>query len=113
MVKFAMLHEEFAVLRFGTGTGVVAVAAKTAVGPTGMVVGVDSALIRLSRERTACLTVASVPSLPFRNETFDAVLAGFVVSHFERYVDGLGEMVRVCRVGGRHECVGRVGESRS
>jgi SAM-dependent methyltransferase len=39
--------------------------------------------------------------LPFRDATFDAVTAGFVVSHFPDFRAGLEELRRVCRVGGQ------------
>jgi len=91
------------VLDIGTGTGVVAAAAKRAVQPGGIVVGTDAAIemIRLGRNETPNLVVARVPVLPFPSECFHAVVAGFVLSHFENYIDALVEMIRVCRTGGR------------
>jgi ubiquinone/menaquinone biosynthesis C-methylase UbiE len=102
LVQIAGLTEGGMVLDVGTGTGVVAAVAKATVGNTGSVVGTDAAfeMIHHARKQAAHLVVASVPALPFVDETFDAVIAGFVVSHFESYLDGLREMIRVCRTGG-------------
>lgn len=103
LVKIAGLLEGGVILDVGTGTGVVAEAARGAVGTNGAVFATDAAveMIRHVRKDTAHRVVASVPGLPFADETFDAVIAGFVVSHFESYLDGLREMLRVCRAGGR------------
>jgi SAM-dependent methyltransferase len=103
LVNIVAPREGDAVLDVGTGTGVVVAAAKKVVQPAGMVVGTDAAIemIRLARKETANLVVAHVPGLPFRTESFDVIVAGFVVSHFENYIDGLGDLIRVCRTGGR------------
>lgn len=72
-------------------------------GPSGFIVGVDSAIemIRLAPKETGNFVLSHVPMVPFRDDSFDVVLAGFVVTHFENYRDGLAEMIRVCRPGGR------------
>lgn len=103
LVKIAALNEGDVVLDVGTGTGVVASAAIASVGLAGMVIGVDSApqMMECARKKASCLVLAGVPGLPFASDCFDAVLAGFVVSHFENYEDGLKDMVRVCRIDGR------------
>ena len=103
LVEIAGSREGGTVLDVGTGTGVVAAAAKAAAGPAGVIIGADSAMemIRLARQETGNLVLAEVPGLPFCDESFDTVLAGFVVSHFDSYVAGLRDMVRVCRSGGR------------
>jgi SAM-dependent methyltransferase len=103
LVSFVVPRYVDSVLDVGTGTGVVAAAAKKVVQPAGTVVGTDAAIemLRLGRKKTANLAVARVPGLPFPAECFDAVVAGFVLSHFENYVDGLVDMIRVCRTGGR------------
>ena len=90
-------------LMFGHAAGAVISAAKDRVRPGGMIVGADAAMemIRFACKETRDLVLARVPGLPFSNDSFDAALAGFVVSHFETYLDGLRDMVRVCRTGGR------------
>ena len=45
--------------------------------------------------------VARMPGLPFPDVAFDAIAAGFVISHLASYVEGLAEMVRICKSGGR------------
>lgn len=103
LVKIARVPEGAVVLDVGTGTGLVAAAATAAVGVTGTVIATDAAfeMIRVARKRTRDIVVAQVPGLPFPNETFDTLTAGFVVSHFDSYLDGLTEMIRVCRTAGR------------
>jgi len=103
LVKIVRVPEGAVVLDVGAGTGLVAAAARSAVGVNGTVVATDAAIemIRVVGKGTAAAIVARVPRLPFSNETFNAVLGGFVVSHFESYHDGLREMIRVCRTGGR------------
>jgi ubiquinone/menaquinone biosynthesis C-methylase UbiE len=72
------------------------------VGPHGRVIGVDASLemIRLSRGTPRyAVALAQIPGLPFPDETFDAVTAGFVVSHFPDVRAGLQDLRRVCRAG--------------
>ena len=93
------------VLDVGTGTGVAAAAAAALLGPGGMAVGVDVSLGMLgqaARARPALhLAAASAIDLPFRDATFDAVTASFVVSHFTKYKTALFDMIRVLKPGGR------------
>lgn len=92
------------VLDVGTGTGVVALSAMATVGPSRAVVGADASIEMLRGARRAGaypVVVAHAPGLPFRDHTFDVVIASFVVSHFANYHDGLADIVRVCRETGR------------
>lgn len=90
------------VLDVGTGTGVAAAAAASA---GGLVVGIDEAHGMLIEARSAepglHLAAAEVIDLPFRDGSFDAVLANFVIAHFARYQTALHDMLRVLRPGGR------------
>jgi SAM-dependent methyltransferase len=91
-----------AVLDVGTGTGVVAAEAARRVARC-VIVGVDLSVPMLVRGRahTRFAAVAAVaPGLPFRNSTFDGVVANLVLSHFEDYDRSLTDMVRVLRPGG-------------
>ncbi|HUV90399.1 MAG TPA: methyltransferase domain-containing protein [Anaerolineae bacterium] len=71
--------------------------------------GLDRApgMVRLTRRRLAArslksgLCIGSVVALPWRNETFDAVLSTFAFSAFPDAETALDEMVRVTRPGGR------------
>ena len=81
------------VLDVGTGTGVAASAAASLLGPEGVPVGVDVSLGMLAqaaRSRPSLrLAAAEAIDLPFRDATFDAVTANFVVSHFTKYQTAL------------------------
>ena len=105
LVSLAGLGPGARVLDVGTGTGAVARAAAEAVGPDGLVVGVDPALSML-------LSAAADPAgpwyvqaealdLPFPNQSFDRVLAAFVITHFTRYETALFDMLRVLKPRGR------------
>jgi SAM-dependent methyltransferase len=92
------------VLDVGSGTGVVAGALAQAVGATGRVTAVDPSAAMLS----ACgpqppyhRVVARLPGLPFPDAAFDAIAASFVISHLASCADGLADMVRICKPGGR------------
>jgi ubiquinone/menaquinone biosynthesis C-methylase UbiE len=91
------------VLDVGTGTGVAAMAAAESVGPTGLVAGVDPSLgmLRLALDRGVTVVAAQAIDLPFRDATFDAVVANFVIFFFQRYETALFDMLRVLRPGGR------------
>lgn len=104
LVEMLKLSPGAIALDVGTGTGAVARAAVARVGPDGLVIGVDASLemLRWSRgTRRYAVASAEIPRLPFREATFAAVTAGFVVSHVQDFRAGLTELRRVCRVGGR------------
>jgi ubiquinone/menaquinone biosynthesis C-methylase UbiE len=90
------------VLDVGTGTGVVLGALAQA---GARLRGCDrsAGMIRVARERVPAgrFVSADAAMLPFRDASFDAVTAGFVVSHLEDHQAGLGEMRRVLKPGGR------------
>jgi ubiquinone/menaquinone biosynthesis C-methylase UbiE len=90
------------VLDVGTGTGVAAEVAAAAVGPDGMVVGIDPSLpmLRAARPRHGRVLAAQAIDLPFRDGTFDVVLANFVIAFFAKYETALFDMLRVLRPGG-------------
>jgi SAM-dependent methyltransferase len=90
-----------AVLDVGTGTGVVAVEAARRVA-RGVIVGVDPSVPMLVRSRAHARLApvsAVAPGLPFRESTFDAVVANLVLSHFQDYDSSLTDIVRVLRPG--------------
>jgi ubiquinone/menaquinone biosynthesis C-methylase UbiE len=93
------------VLDVGTGTGVVARAAAGAAGSDGIVAGIDQSVAMLRHARAddggAGFAAATAIDLPFKDETFDFVLASFVLSHFARYQTALFDMLRVLKRGGR------------
>jgi ubiquinone/menaquinone biosynthesis C-methylase UbiE len=91
------------VLDVGTGTGVGARAALEA--GAGSAVGVDPSVPMLEVARReggpARFLAAETIDLPFRDESFDAVLALFSVSHFTKADTALFDLFRVLRPGGR------------
>lgn len=90
------------VLDVGTGTGVAARAAVAALGPDGIVVGVDPSMGMLAQARGFGGAVAArAVDLPFRDGTFDVVMANFVIAFFTKYDTALFDMVRVLRAGGK------------
>jgi SAM-dependent methyltransferase len=91
-------------LDVGSGTGVVAAALAQAVGAAGRVIAVDPSVAMLSTsgpQRPYYRVVAGLPSLPFPDAAFDAIAASFVISHLASFADGLADMVRICKPGGR------------
>lgn len=90
------------VLDVGTGTGTVAVAA-CARGARVTAVDADPDMVRLAREAAvdAQVEAAALPSLPFADDQFDAVVANFVLNHVGRPLAALRELRRVARPGGR------------
>jgi SAM-dependent methyltransferase len=103
LIQLLELPTRGLVLDAGTGTGVAAEAAAAAMGGSGVVVGVDPSLpmLEVARRRAPLLVVGVAPGLPFPDETFDAVAANLVLSHFRDSAEGAAELVRVLRPGGR------------
>ena len=103
LVALAQLQAGARVLDVGSGTGAAAEAAAATV-PAGLVVGVDRSaeMLRVgSRARPGLrLAAAEAIQLPFRDATFDAVLANFVLTEFTRYDTALFDLIRVLRSGG-------------
>ncbi|GAA3796110.1 class I SAM-dependent methyltransferase [Amycolatopsis tucumanensis] len=89
------------------GTGRALPELRDAVGPGGTVLGVDVTPEMLAeaaargRHRVAALLLGDALHLPFRTGALDAVFAAGLVSHLPDPVDGLRELARVCRPGGR------------
>jgi ubiquinone/menaquinone biosynthesis C-methylase UbiE len=91
------------VLDVGTGTGLVHRVLMAMTVPQ-LVVGVDPSAAMLTRARAAPgarIVAAKAPGLPFSPEVFDVVVANLVVSHLPDLNDGLADMARVLRHGGR------------
>ena len=94
------------VLDAGCGTGRALPALRSAVGPSGVVLGVDltpamvQAAVRAGRDRYARLLLADVAALPLRPGSLDAVFAAGLIAHLPSPEDNLRELVRVVRPGG-------------
>jgi demethylmenaquinone methyltransferase/2-methoxy-6-polyprenyl-1,4-benzoquinol methylase len=100
------------VLDVATGTGDLAFALAEAVGPSGTVVATDFSekMLELARSKAAArgldgsglsFSSANALSLPFEDDSFDAATVGFGVRNFSDLAQGLGELARVVRPGGR------------
>ncbi|SMF47185.1 class I SAM-dependent methyltransferase [Streptomyces sp. Amel2xC10] len=94
------------VLDAGCGTGRALTPLRAAVGPTGVVVGLDltpamlEAAVRAGRDRDGRLLLADVAALPLRSGSFDAVFGAGLVSHLADPTENLRELARVVRPGG-------------
>jgi demethylmenaquinone methyltransferase / 2-methoxy-6-polyprenyl-1,4-benzoquinol methylase len=92
------------------GTGDLALALAGRVGPYGRVIGADfsEAMLDLAREKASGRSVSQVRfewadalSLPYDDESFDAVTVGFGVRNLADLELGISEMARVLKPGGR------------
>ncbi|MFF4015939.1 class I SAM-dependent methyltransferase [Streptomyces sp. NPDC001843] len=94
------------VLDAGCGTGRALEPLRTAVGPSGVVVGVDltpamlRAAVRAGRDRHGRLLLADVAALPLRSGAFDAVFGAGLIAHLPHPAENLRELARVVRPGG-------------
>jgi demethylmenaquinone methyltransferase/2-methoxy-6-polyprenyl-1,4-benzoquinol methylase len=110
-VDLAAVDAGSRVLDVATGTGDLALALAQRVGPTGSVVGLDFSREMLaiaerkaaarSPQATVGFERGNALALPHGENEFDAVTAGFGVRNFSDLDQGLREMARVVRPGGR------------
>ena len=92
-----------------TGTGDIALALRERIGPDGRVVGVDFSEPMLERAREKGgerglgveFSWADCQDLPFADSSFDAVTIGFGARNLADLDQGIAEMARVLRPGGR------------
>lgn len=89
-------------LDVGCGTGRALPHLRDAVGASGRVLGVDvtPAMAEVAAGRGP-VAIGDVRRLPLRDGVVDAVLAAGLVSHLPDPIEGLGELARVTRPGGR------------
>ncbi len=98
------------VLDVGTGAGSPALEAAPFVGPTGRIVGIDSAasMIESARRRAEELGIGNAEffeqegeHLDFPDESFDAIISRYAYPHFTNASAAFKESYRVLRKGGR------------
>jgi demethylmenaquinone methyltransferase/2-methoxy-6-polyprenyl-1,4-benzoquinol methylase len=93
------------VLDVATGTGDLAIALARRVAPDGEVVGSDFSEVMLAHARRKSEEVVwqrgNALALPYRGDEFAAATVGFGARNFDDLEQGLREMVRVVRPGGR------------
>ncbi|GAA4020124.1 class I SAM-dependent methyltransferase [Streptomyces plumbiresistens] len=100
------LREGDRVLDAGCGTGRALTPLRAAVGPAGVVVGIDltpdmlQAAVQAGRDRDARLLLADVTALPLRSRSLDAVFGAGLISHLPHPAENLRELARVVRPGG-------------
>jgi ubiquinone/menaquinone biosynthesis C-methylase UbiE len=102
LVQYLTISAGDKVLDIGSGTGLIASAASEVAGIKGVVFAFDSSLEMLRQQRSIRIirVVGDAQDLPFNNETFDRIAAGFVITHLKDYKKGLSEWTRVLRPGG-------------
>src|SRR3954469_13625181 len=93
------------VLDVATGTGDLAIELSRRVGPGGEVTGSDFSerMLALARQKAPELRFehGNALSLPYDDDSFDAATVGFGARNFSDLPQGLREMARVVRPGGR------------
>lgn len=106
VVSWFGLAEGDWVLDVGTGTGILLPLIRQAIGPKGMLVGLDVSFKMLGKAKVRpCpgdnnLINVIVESLPFRSDLFDHIICFSAFPHFPNKLRALLEMVRVLNSGG-------------
>lgn len=113
-IRLAQLMSGDKVLEIGCGTGTLTLAAKSQVGSSGEVVGIDIApemVAAASRKATrkgidVTFKVGSIASIPFQDNRFDVVICSFMIFHMPEDVrkKGFTEIYRILKSGG-HLCI--------
>lgn len=109
LVRWSKVRTGDHVLDCATGTGDLAFAFESAVGPTGRVLGTDfceemltAALGKALRKRSKVhFQPADVTKLPFAENSFDVVSIAYGIRNVNNANQAISEMYRVCKPGGR------------
>jgi len=89
------------VLEVGGGPGELAARMESELGCKVVMVDISPRMVELARERGVDARVGDARSLPFGDETFDCVVAAWVLFHLPDIDAGLVELARVLQPGGR------------
>ena len=108
LVRWSKARAGQSVLDCATGTGDLALEFKTAVGPTGSVIGTDFCAEMLEHAPAKALKkslevkfeTADVTALPYANDTFDIASISFGIRNVQDPLKGLSELARVVKPGG-------------
>jgi arsenite methyltransferase len=109
-VAHARLKRGEVVLDLGSGAGLDVFLAARLVGPTGLVIGVDSAIEMVNRasqtaEKSGFVNVqfkhATIERLPLGDHSVDVAISNCVLNHCADKVRAFKEVYRVLKVGGR------------
>ncbi|MCI0615417.1 class I SAM-dependent methyltransferase, partial [bacterium] len=98
LIRLLDIKQHDRLLDVGAGTGAISRAAQSKVRS---VTAVDLSFEMLSRTRLADRVAARVPGLPFPSGAFDAVTAGFLLTHISDYATALTDMMRVLAPSGK------------
>ncbi|HEU0075596.1 MAG TPA: class I SAM-dependent methyltransferase [Dehalococcoidia bacterium] len=105
VVDAAQIRPGQRVLDVACGTGILAREVTSRTGPTGFVAGLDSSPGMLAVAQRLAPAVewrqGAAESLPFSDQSFDAVVSQFGLMFFTDYRQALREMLRVLNPGGR------------
>jgi ubiquinone/menaquinone biosynthesis C-methylase UbiE len=110
LIEDAKITARQDVLDVATGPGEPALSLSKLVGTEGKIIGVDAApeMVEAARReakrrgfQNANFDVALAGDLPFPENTFDAVVSRFGVMFFPSPIEGVREMLRVLKPGGR------------
>jgi demethylmenaquinone methyltransferase / 2-methoxy-6-polyprenyl-1,4-benzoquinol methylase len=111
-IRAAALTGGGVALDVACGTGKLTAALAQAVGPRGHVVGIDLSPGMLDQARRACDGIPGVEfrlgnalALPVDDASFDAATIAFGLRNLSSFEDGLREMARAVRPGGRVVCL--------
>ena len=108
------LHPNEKILDVGAGTADLAILAAKQIGREGRLVATDlnETMLRIGQKKLAALKLESVmcslanaESLPFPNQSFDAVVTGFCLRNVSDLKQALQEIYRVIKPGGRMACL--------
>jgi SAM-dependent methyltransferase len=99
------------VLEVGCGQGWASEWIKEELGAEVVAVDQSERMVELTRRRGVDARVGDVQDLPFEDESFDAVLAAWMLYHVPDLDSGLAELARVLRPGGRLVAVTNAPES--